>query len=176
MIGLQELHLETGNRNSPYASRSPVANMDPSEEEQITSGLVAASNGEFEADNVTLTVSPAAENTTPRLPPGDRAFEPASCLVELINQPNPPRQPKFSPNLGRKVRNIGWVFRNIVRRLRNLGREVREFGIEHIMSVLGMIVTVIIGVVGINYANYHAEKSYNLTLYQTCRSYEVCSP
>ncbi len=156
MIHLRALHRDTGRRNSSRAE-SPAS--DPGEEEPDTPGLVTAANREIEPANVP--VPPATADTTRAgapPPTDDRTLGPAnSGSDEPNNQETASHQPDVRSNLS-------WY--------------IEKFGLSRTVALLGFVLAVIIGAVtwtGMNYANYYAKKSYELALYQTCRSYEVCS-
>ena len=156
MIHLRALHRDTSRRNSSHPE-SPAS--DPGEEEPDTPGLVAAANRETEPANVPVS-SAAVDTTRPGAPPptDDRTLEPAnSGSDEPNNQETASHQPDVRSN-------SGWY--------------IEKVGLSRTVAVLGFILAVVIGAVtwaGMNYANYYAKKSYELALYQTCRSYEVCS-
>lgn len=156
MIRLRALHRDTGRRNSSHAE-SPAS--DPGEEEPDTSGLVAAANSEIELLNVP--VSPAAADTPrPGAPPATNGhtLEPENSRSdEPNNQETASHQPDVRSD-------FGW--------------HIGKFSLSRTVTVLGFLLAVVIAAVtwsGMNYANYYAKKSYELALYQACRTYDVCS-
>jgi hypothetical protein len=148
MIRLRELHLNTGERNSPPAE-SPGSNL--GDEEPDTTGLVAAVNREIESANVPVSVT---VGITPPPATDDHTPEPTSGSNGPTNQESPCSSAPRS----------------------NFSRFLDKIGLTS--TTLGFIFAVIIGAIslsGLNYANYYAQKSYDLALYQTCRTYEVYS-
>ena len=149
MIRLRELHLDTGERNSPPAE-SPGSNL--GDEEPDTTGLVAAVDSEIESANVPVSVT---VGITPPRATDDHTPEPTSGSNEATDQETPPHQPGAKSNFSRFLDKVGLT-----------------------STTLGFIFAVILGAIswsGLNYANYYAKKSYDLALYQACRTYEVYS-
>ncbi|KAK3295071.1 uncharacterized protein B0H64DRAFT_402523, partial [Chaetomium fimeti] len=146
MIRLRELHLDTGERNSPPAE-SPGSNLGG--EEPDTTGLVAAVNREIESANVPV---PVTVGITPPRATDDHTPEPTPGSNGPTDQETPPHQPEAKSNFSRFLDKIGLT-----------------------STTLGFIFAVILGAIswsGLNYANYYAKKSYDLALYQACRTYE----
>ena len=152
MIPLREFRLEsldTGGQDSPPAE-SPGSNL--GDEKPDTAGLVAAVNHEI--DSAAVPVSATADVTPPRAT-DDHTLEPASSSHRPTDQETCPRQPEAKSNLSRFLEKISLT-----------------------STTLGFVVAIILGAIswsGLNYANYYAKKSYDLALYQACRSYEVRS-
>lgn len=118
---------------------------EPGDELDTTAGLVAAVDHEIESANT------AADETTP---PGasDHALAPASGSDEPAA---PARQPKAKSYVGQFLERISLT-----------------------SAILGFVLAVIMGAVswsGLNSANSYAKQSYDLALYQACRTYEVRS-
>jgi len=148
MIGLRELRVDTGERTTPPAERFNLDD-EPGDELDTTAGLVAAVDHEIESANT------AADETTPP-GPSDHALAPASGSDEPADQEAPPRQqPKAKSYVGQFLERISLT-----------------------SAILGFVLAVIMGAVswsGLNSANSYAKQSYDLALYQACRTYEVRS-
>jgi hypothetical protein len=148
MACLQDPH-DTGGRNFP-PTESPESNQ--SDREHDTTGPAATANNGIELSNLPLSIT--AEVTTPSVIDGYTS-EQVSSSHELADPEASLLQPEAKIN-------FGWF-------LEKLGLTSTTFG---------FIVAVVIGAIswsGLNYANFYAKKSYDLALYQACRSYEVCS-
>jgi len=147
MIPLQELHLSNRGRNSPHAE-SPSYNQD--DEEPDTTSLVAALNHEVGSRDTPGSVM----DEVPTLPAADS------------QDPEPAPGSHDPPNLETSASQPGIKLR--------FNRFLEKIGLTS--TILGFIVAIIVGAAswyGTNTANYYAEKSYKLGLYQACRSYKV---
>jgi hypothetical protein len=157
MIGLRHLRRDnnTGRRNSPHATSSTVSDAILGEDEPDTTRLVAGVNREPEREPDSTT----ADNTRtpPSLPADEPTPEPASGSADANSQDTSPRP-----------RGVGSSLACLWR--------IKDFGLTRTVAALGFVLAVAVGAAtwsGMNYANYYAKKSYELALYQTCRSYEV---
>ncbi len=148
MIRLRQLH-----RSAPEQSDLPPADDPPCESDASNSGVKQA-NAAGQVAAVDREIEfPALADIAEPFPITLYSLRAPSASHAQADQETPLRQPPTKSMLGRFLEKVSLT-----------------------STVLGLFVAVLLGAVswyGLNYANYYARMSYELALYQACRTYEV---